>query len=148
VSAPEIYPPPPPEPSHLVSRVVVDFEGGLEAGEAERFGGGLHRALCDIGRVTVALTAGGGLGHVVTMRAPDVAPLLEVETVEVPAVAYEAALELLRDLRDHPAFGSPLDAQTLYRLNVVELALDYADPAAQARALELLQARAERGGGA
>lgn len=76
-----------------------------------------------------------------------VAPL-DVKVVGVPAVAYEAALELLRDLRDHPAFGSPLDAQTLYRLNVVELALDYADPAAQARALELLQARAERGGGA
>jgi hypothetical protein len=95
------------------------------------------------------------------MRAPDVAPLLG-ETVEVPAVAYEAALELLRDVMDleldfygqcpgcdvelvDGAEVSHGDSCAIGGAALVRAALDYTDPTAQAAAVEQLR---RAGGGA
>lgn len=72
------------------------------------------------------------------------AALLGVETVEVPAVAYEAALDFL--LRMPGGRGVRGIVHALARASLIRRALDYTDPAAQAAAVELLQAA--RGGGA
>lgn len=83
---------------------------------------------------------------------PSAAPapsLAGVEVVEVPLAAFFAACDLLRDLLDaaelvgercslcHEDEGHDEDC-TVGRARTVRAALDYTDPEAQARALELL----------
>jgi hypothetical protein len=106
----------------------------------------------------------------VTKAAPTLAALeqlrqlLNVEVVEVPVAAYDAALELLRDFfaigdRERNSCGLcemvpneegpgyyPLhtDACPVGRARTVAEALDYTDPPAQARALAQLAREASR----